>query len=384
MGKLTVKFIESISEPGRYSDDDGSGFHLKVDGEGRKYYILRTQVDGKRKDFTIGSARKLKLSEAREAARKKRIEVEGAGARGGLVPDFAHSAELAHKARTEGYRNEKHIEQWISTLRTYAYPVIGTKAIDEITTADVIKVLEPIWLKTPETARRVLQRIDRVMRWAVGNNYRQTRIDMTLVRDALPRQPRKRLTVRRMPSVAWEEMPDFWAEIPLLPSIPILRLAMQLLVLTAVRPGNIRKAKRSQFDLVQLTWTIPENEMKTGEMFRIALSPAAATVVRQAMGLHGNDLLFAVNGVEMSQDTLRMMLRRVGRDETPHGFRSTFKEWARSQKWEDHLSEAALAHQDTNEVRAAYARSDLLEERRPMMAAWASYLAGTPHDGGTR
>ncbi len=376
MGKLTVKFIEAVSEPGRYSDDDGTGFHLRVDTEGRKYYILRTQIDGKRKDFAIGSAKKLKLSEAREAARKKRIEVEGAGARGGLVPDFAHSAELAHKARTVGYRNEKHVEQWISTLRTHANPVIGTKAIDEVSTADVIKVLEPIWLKTPETARRVLQRIDRVMRWAVGNNHRLTRIDMTLVRDALPRQPRKRLAVRRMPSLAWEEMPEFWEQIPLLPSIPILRLAMQLLVLTAVRPGNIRKAKRSQFDLVRLTWVMPGDEMKTGEAFRVALSPAAGTVVKHAMRLHDHELLFAVNGEEMSQDTLRMMLRRFGREETPHGFRSTFKEWARAQGWADHLSEAALAHQDPNEVRAAYARSDLLEERRPMMAAWASYLAG--------
>jgi integrase len=99
---------------------------------------------------------------------------------------------------------------------------------------------------------------------------------------------------------------------------------------------------------------------------------------------HDNDLLFAVNGKEMSQDTLRMVLRRLGRDETPHGFRSTFKEWARSQNWADHLSEAALAHQDRNEVRAAYARSDLLDERRPMMASWASYLAGTPHEDGAR
>ncbi len=378
MVKLTVKFVEAVSEPGRYSDDDGSGFHLWVDPQGRKYFLLRARVGGKRKDFALGPAKKLKLSEAREAARKKRIEVEGAEARGELVPDFAHCADLAHRSRTAGYRNEKHIEQWISTLRTYANPIIGTKPIDEITTADVIKVLEPIWLKTPETARRVLQRVDRVMRWAVGNNHRDTRIDMTLVRDALPRQPRKRLTVRRMPSLAWSEMPEFWKELPISPSAPIIRLAMQMLILTAVRPGNVRLAKRDQFDLKQQTWVIPGAEMKTGETFRIALSPAAVTIVEQAMRLHDNDLLFAVNGKEMSQDTLRMVLRRLGRDETPHGFRSTFKEWARAHGWADHLSEAALAHQDANEVRAAYARSDLLEERRPMMACWADFVAGLP------
>lgn len=376
MGKLTAKRVESLKEPGRYSDEDGTGFHLWIDGEGRKYYVLRARMpDGKRKDFSIGPAKRLTLSAARDAARRKHEEIKRSGEVRKDVPTFSKAAEFTHQSRTVGYRNAKHVEQWISTLRTHADPVIGEKPIDQVTSADVIQVLEPIWLKTPETARRVLQRIDRVMRWAVGNGHRDGRIDMQLVRDALARQPRKRANVKRMASVDWSEAPAFYAEIALSPSAPILRLALQFLMLTAVRPGNIRLAKRSQMDLTRLTWTIPAEEMKAGVDFRVALSPEAARVAKKAMAMHESELVFTTNGEEMSLDTLRMMMRRMGRTETPHGFRSTFKEWSLSNGWSDHLSEAALAHQDPNEVRAAYARSDLLEERRPMMLSWAEHLS---------
>lgn len=376
MGKLTAKRIEALKEPGRYSDEDGTGFHLWIDGQGRKYYVLRARMpDGKRKDFSLGPAKRLTLSAARDAARRKHEEIKTSGVVRKDAPTFSKAAELTHQSRTVGYCNPKHVAQWISTLRTHADPVIGDKPIDQVTSADVIQVLEPLWLKTPETARRVLQRIDRVMRWAVGNGHRDSRIDMQLVRDALPRQPRKRANVKRMASVDWSEAPAFYAKISLSPSAPIFRLALQFLMLTAVRPGNIRLAKRSQIDLTRLTWTIPANEMKAGEEFRVPLSPEAFRVAELAMGSHRHELLFTTDGEPMSQDTLRMMIRRLGRIETPHGFRSTFKEWSLSSGWADHLSEAALAHQDPNEVRAAYARSDLLEERRPMMQSWAAYLA---------
>lgn len=378
MGKLTAKSVESLKEPGRYSDEDGSGFHVKVDAAGRKYYVLRAQVNGKRKDISIGPASKLTLSKARELARTKRAQLEGGGAGQASSLDFAHCAKLAHEARTVGYRNPKHVEQWISTLRTYADPVIGSKPIDQVTTGDVISILQPIWLEKPVTASRVLQRIDRVMLWAVGNNHRSHRIDMMVVRDALPRQPRKRSAVKHMKSVPWTEVQSFWGELQLSPSAPILRLALQFLILTAVRPGNIRQAKRSQLDLKSATWNIPAEEMKGGEEFRVALSKSAVLVAEQAMELHGHELLFAVRDKEISLDTLRMMIRRLGRDETPHGFRSTFKEWAREHDGDDHLSELALAHQDPNEVRAAYARLDLLDKRRPMMEGWADYVTALP------
>lgn len=160
-------------------------------------------------------------------------------------------------------------------------------------------------------------------------------------------------------------------------------MALAFYMLTAVRPGNIAQAKRGQLDLAAAVWTIPGDEMKSGEPHRVPLSPAAAEIARSMMLLHNHDLLFSMHGKPLSPDTLRMMMRRMGRSETPHGFRSTFKDWARASGYQDDLSEVALAHADPNEVRAAYARDDLLEERRPMMLAWSEYLAGKPHKPAT-
>lgn len=379
MGRLSVKKVESLTAPGRYSDDDGSGFHLRVTSDGGKYYVLRTAVDGKRKDISIGSAKRITLSAAREKAREIHETLSRTGKVARKVPTFAEAVISAHQARTSGFRNTKHVAQWRSTLETYANPIIGAKPVTDVGRGDIVEILEPIWLSKPETADRVLQRIDRVMRWAVGSGYRDERIDMGLVRDALAPKTRRRRDVRRMPAIPWEEAPSFWAEIPTSPSTPSVRLGLSLLILTAVRPGNIATAKRGQFDLAKAIWTIPGDEMKTGEPLRVALSPAAVDLVRATMVSHDDDLLFGVFGKPMSPDTLRMMMRRMDHAETPHGFRSTFKDWSRASGWADHLSEAALGHADPNAVRAAYARSDLLEERRPMMAAWAEYLAGKPH-----
>ena len=374
MGKLTTKGIAALEMPGRYSDEDGTGFHLRVDSAGRKYFILRTHVGGVRKDIAIGSAQRMTLSAAREKARRVREEIGSTGAPVAAMPTFAEAARLAHSARTAGFRNGKHVAQWLSTLETYAYPLIGYRPVDQVVRADVVQVLTPIWLSKRETASRVLQRIDRVMRWAVGNGHRADRIDMSLVRDALPQQQRRRSDVRRMPSVPWKEAPAFWAALPMSRSAPEIRAGLALLMLTAVRPGNIATAKRSQIDLEAAVWAIPGDEMKGGEPHRVALSPAAVRLLKTVMESHDNELLFAVADRPMSPDTLRMTMRRMNRTETPHGFRSTFKDWSRAQGWADHLSETALAHIDPNEVRAAYARSDMLEERRPMMEAWASYL----------
>lgn len=165
MGKLTVKKVEFLTEPGRYSDGDGSGFHVRVDNAGRKYWIIRTNDNaGKRRDISIGPVKRMSLGIARERARQKLRDLELAGgALPTIVPTFRDAAKKAHEPRTAGYRNQKRVTQWISTLETHAYPLIGDKLVFDLTRRDVTQVLTPIWLKTPETARRVLQKIDRVI-----------------------------------------------------------------------------------------------------------------------------------------------------------------------------------------------------------------------------
>lgn len=379
MGKLTAKRVESLTEPGRYSDDDGSGFHLRIDPQGRKYFVLRVHVGGKRKDINIGSAKRMTLSAAREKARMKRAAIEDMGDAPADVPTFARAAELAHAARTSGFKNGKHVAQWLTTLQTYANPAIGEKPVDQVTRADVVKILEPIWTTKAETAGRVLQRIDRVLRWAVGLNYREDRIDMALVRDALPARKRKRKDIRRMPAVPWREAPTFWQEeLPLSRSEPEVRLGLAALILTAARPGNIATVERHEVDLDERVWIVPAEKMKMEMEHHVPLSDEAVRVFRQAMSLHERRYIFSISDQPISPDTLRMAMRRMDRTETPHGFRSTFKDWSLANGWADNLSEWALAHLDDNSTRAAYARDPMVEERRPMMAAWAAYLAGTP------
>ena len=269
--------------------------------------------------------------------------------------------------------------QWLATLEQYAFPLIGDRPVGEVARADVVAVLSPIWLATPETARRVLQRIDRVMRWAVGQDHRAARIDMDLVRDALPKQPRRRSTVRRMPSVPWRDASAFYAALAHSRTTPATRQALAFLMLTASRPGNVALAKRGQVNIDRALWSIPGQEMKVGEPHVVPLSAEALALATAAMDAHDGDLVFTAGVGPLSPDTLRMAMRRMGRMETPHGFRSTFKEWARAHGWRDELSELALAHLDRDDVRAAYARDTLVEERRPMMDAWAAFLAGRPH-----
>jgi integrase len=257
---------------------------------------------------------------------------------------------------------------------------VGDRPVNQVERGHVVEILSPIWLSKRETADRTLQRIDRVMSWAVGNDYRNSRVDMALVRDALPRRGRrKRSEIRRMPAIQWIDAPAFYAAIPMSRSVVEVRMAMTFYLLTIPRPGNIYLAKRGQIDLEAAIWHIPGEEMKGGEVHRIPLTPAALDIARAIMAMHDHELLFTVSGKPMSPDTLRMMMRRMGRTEVPHGFRSTFKDWARASGYPDDLSEMALAHADPNEVRAAYARDDLLEERRPMMLAWSEYLAGKLH-----
>lgn len=377
VGRLTAKKVESLTAPGRYSDDDGSGFHVRVTPDGGKYYILRVHDSGKRRDISLGSAKRITLGVAREKARKKLEQLGADGKISDDIPTFAEAAKQAHATRTSGYKNAKHVAQWLSTLETYAFPHFGEKPVSEVNRSDVITALEPIWLSKVETADRTLQRIDRVIRWAVGHEHRKEPIDVSLVRGALPRRDKKRL-VKRMKAVPWQDVPAFWAAIPMSASAPLIRAGLSLLILTASRPGNIALAKREQFDLDAAVWTIPAQEMKGGVEHRVPLSTQAVDLVRAVMDGHAHQLLFAVGKKPISPDTLRMMMRGMKRDETPHGFRSSFKDWSRSAGWADYLSEAALAHVDPNEVRAAYARSDLLEERRPMMQAWALFVAGSP------
>lgn len=382
MGKLSSKGLAKLDQPGRYAD--GDGLYLFVDSKQRRYWQLRYMIGGRRRDMAIGPERNFSLAQAREAAMKlrltliqgidpleKRKAVEIAGT------TFAEAARTVHKLRSAGWRNGKHKDQWLTTLEKHVFPAIGERPLAVIARADIVSVLEPIWLTTPETARRVRQRIAAVLDWGVGAGLREAGIDMRIVTRALPKHSRKQNNFR---ALEYEDVPSFLKALPLSPAGPKVRAAIEMLILTASRPGNIRLMLWDEIDFDNAVWTIPAAKMKMGRDHRVPLQPRALEILRSMQDIRKKDEIYVFPGIThrqpMSLDTLRMSIGRMGFDTTAHGFRSAFKGWSQDEEFADSWSELALAHVDQNKARAAYARKDLLEKRRKLMNAWADFVAG--------
>lgn len=382
--RLKATFVSQCRTPGIYPD--GQGLLLRVEPSGSRRWVLRTSVRGKRVDIGLGSAREVSLREARDLADELRREaragrhpaVKRREARGEAVT-FKEAAEAVHAQREAGWKNGKHVAQWQTTLVTYAYPVIGAKPVAEIEPGDVLKVLSPIWLQKPETARRVRQRIRVVLDWAVAAGHRSQLLvnAADAVKIGLPRQP---VRVQHHPAIPWREVPAFIATARQTPSTPVVRLGLEFLALTAARSGEVRGARWAEIDLDVAVWTVPAERMKGHRPHRVPLVPRAFEILSEARLLWpDSDLVFpGRSGKPLSDMSFTMLMRRLGRSEVPHGLRSTFRDWAAESRWERDLAEAALAHVLSSKVEAAYQRSDLLEARRPMMEAWAAFLSAAP------
>ncbi len=231
MGKLTAKEAAGLTAPGRYTD--GDGLTLYVDLQGRRYWQFRYTFGGKRKDLSLGPAHRVSLRQAREAAADAREQirrsvdpVEAKRKKWSNSTTFAEAALKVYNDRKKGWSNGKHKEQWISTLQTYAFPVIGDLPIANIKREHVLTVLSPIWLTKGETARRIMQRIEAVIDWAVGKEIREDGVNFKLVRKALPRQRRE---VERMAAVPFQNAPAVMQALAMSPSTPAVRLAIELL-----------------------------------------------------------------------------------------------------------------------------------------------------------
>ena len=381
-GKLSARGVVGLKAPGRYFD--GDGLHLFIDSAGRRYWVVRYKKAGRVRDMSLGPERLMSLAEARKAAFKAMQDLrDGADpldARQTAPPkevDFAEAARRVHSMHKQGWRNGKHQAQWLTTLEIYAFPQIGDRPVATITRADVLAVLEPIWLAKPETARRVKQRLGVVIDWAVGAGLRQHGVEMHLVTRALPRQPKGQA---HLPALRAADVPGFIRTLAHSPASPTVRVALEILLLTASRPGNVRQMRWKDVKLSEAIWTRPAEHMKSGKEHRVPLSTRAVDLLchmAPATQAEEDRLVFpGSSGGMLSENTLNKAVRTLGFDATSHGFRTSFKEWSLSAAWPDHLSEAQLAHADTNKSRAAYAREDLLEERRPMMEAWAAFIGG--------
>lgn len=385
MGGLTAFHIKN-AKPGRHGD--GKGLYLLVSPTGAKSWVLRVQVDGRRRDFGLGSLDILSLSEAREKAAEGR-RMAKAGFNPSVewkrlrttLPTFEEAARRYHETVSSGWRNPKHADQWINTLRTYAFPTIGKMTVDKVDAPEIQSVLIPIWQTVPETARRVRQRIGTVLDYAKGQGWRATEAPMRAVNSLMRgiKQP-KRGNFAAMP---YKDVPAFLAKVRG-EDQTVGRLALQFLILTAARSGEVRGARWGEIDWDQLVWNVPGHRMKMNEAHSVPLSPAAISVLRSVQPFSsGRDDALVFPGQKrkpLSDMTLSKVLKAAGGGaSTVHGFRSAFRDWVAEQTtYPGDWAEAALAHSIPNRVEAAYRRSKFVDQRRGMMADWASFVTA-PH-----
>ena len=378
MGRLTSLHIRNLKEPGRYND--GDGLYLELTGPNKGNWQLRATVNGRRRDIGLGSLALVSLKEARDAAFELRRDIQR-----GIDPvaerkrrrleilTFKAAALRVHAEQKASWKNGKHQDQWITTLENYAFPLLGNRLLNDIEGPLIREVLLPIWLAKPETARRVKQRIGVVLDWAYASGMRSTEAPMRSVNRVLPRQPKKDGHFAAMP---YDAVPSFMAHLHARLSVP--RLALEFLILTATRSGEVRGAKWDEIDLEAKLWTIPASRMKVGKEHVIPLSAAAIDLLERARQYHApcSNLLFPGRDVRLplSDMTLLKVLRYAELPYTVHGFRSAFRDWAAEQtSYPGEVAEAALAHTVANKVEAAYRRTNYLDKRRDMMADWATF-----------
>lgn len=381
MAGLTTKTVAALKEPGMFSD--GDGLYLRVGPNGSKSWILRTVVQGRRRELGLGGLSWVTLAEAREAARQYRKI-----ARQGGNPDtvckhenltFEAAARRYHATLTPTFKNPKHSALWLSSLERYAFPHFGSRPLNSIGTADVLKALAPIWTAKHDTARRVKQRVATIFDWAKGAGHYLHENPVAGLKKAMPTVKRQ---AKHMAALPWREVPAFITQ--LVGRDAVSARCLEFITLTASRSGEARGARWEEIDLEAGVWEVPGNRMKRSVPHRVPLSAEALTVLTRVRGLDPI-LVFPSPqrgprgmGKELSVMAFKPLLDRMGvQGITVHGFRSTFRDWcSESAKADPELAEAALSHASGNAVTRAYARSDLFERRRELMAAWSRFVAG--------
>jgi integrase len=296
---------------------------------------------------------------------------------------FEQAARKVHEEQKPGWKNPKHADQWINTLRDYAFSKIGNRMAAELTAADFAEVLRPIWLAKPETASRVKQRCHKVMKWCLAHGLVPGN-PVDVVAHLLPQQEGARERTIHQPAMPWRDIPAFVTKLRAGPH-SVTRTLLEFVILTAARSGEARAMTCCEVDLEARVWTVPANRMKAKAAHRVPLSERATEILMVQRERHSDaDLVFpSPRGLVLSDMALTKFLRDQkapssdkGRVATAHGFRSSFRDWASENGYARDLAERALAHTVRNQAEAAYHRTDLLERRRAMMEAWARHVGG--------
>ena len=361
--------------------------------KGRGKWVLRyvRPVTQKRRNAGLGSYPEVGIAEAAKLAQTMReqlsagddpLELKKAETTKIVIPTFEEAARKVHTELLPGWRNKKHARQWISTLEQHVFPAMGTVPLDAITPANVADVLRPSWMTIPETAGRVKQRIHKVMQWAWAHGFCSAN-PVDVVDHLLPQQVSASIRTEHQPAMPWKVIPLYIASrVYTEDRYNVTRGLLLFVILTACRSGEARAMEWCEIDFKRQIWTIPPGRMKGGVRHRVPLSTQALELLEQMRGLH-ETLVFPSPRKQtvLSDMVLTSFLRKTkaisdtqGRFAVAHGFRSSFRDWCSEQHYPHDLAERALAHTIRNKSEAAYHRTDLLNERRPMMQAWGDYV----------
>ncbi|MNZ66556.1 Prophage CP4-57 integrase [compost metagenome] len=400
MGKLNPKQVENLAEPGTY--EDGDGLRLVVSATGRKSWVLRYQLNGRRREMGMGRFPEVSLKDARLAAGDQR-KLLAAGTDPMAARDAERERQREEQRRQEARRrpfkvlaleymaahggswSERWRADWESQLERYAFPVIGVMSVADIETEHVLRVLQPIWGTKTRTADRIRGQIERVLDAAKsrglrdGENPARWRGHLENLLSKAEKKKSRQST--HLPAMKWQDVPGLMAK--LAQSQDRDALAARLLILTGARSHMVRFAEWSEFDLQMKLWLLPADRMKMRQPFAV---PLAAEVVELLEGIprtDGSPYLFPGTGRKtgvMHKNAFRTLLHGLGlADITAHGFRSTFRDWANERThYPREVCELALAHDERDQTEGAYSRSDFIEKRRNLMADWAQYATTPP------
>ena len=389
--------VARISKPGLHQVGTVPGLLLQVTQGGSRSWVLKVMIASRRREMGLGGYPAVPLAMAHDKARSARelirqgIDpiVKARQAQSALLAEratawsFKECAAAYIEAHESGWRNAKHVQQWRNTLDTYAYPVLGDLQVRDIAMAHVLRVLEPIWKTKTETAKRLRGRIESILDWAKGRGYRSG--DNPAAWDgclsAQLAKPSKVATTGHHAAMPIDAIGAFMVK--LRGAEGLGARALEFVILTAARSGEVRGATWSEIDEGNGMWTVPKVRMKAGKEHRVPLTESAVELLRTVGKLTGktepSDLIFpASRGGKLSDMTLTAVLRRMELAYTAHGFRSTFRDWVSERtNYPNHQAEMALAHTVGDKVEAAYRRGDMFDKRRGMMADWANFIASS-------
>jgi integrase len=383
-GTLTKKLVENLGK-GRHGD--GGGLYLVVDPSGARRWIVRVVVKGQknkkgaplRTDFGLGGADVVTLNQARERALEyRRMAKQGLNPRFNAqreIPTFEEIAQQVHIERMPTWKNAKHGQQWINTLRDYAFPKIGRMPVDSIDQPEVLMCLSPIWTDKHETARRLAQRIKIVLDVAKSKGFRSGENPVTAIKDAHV-LPKVKAKPKHHAAMKWQDVPAFYIDLKTRDAMAAN--ALMFTCLTGSRTSEALNARWDEIDLDAKLWTVPASRMKADEEHRVPLTDEMLQILLPLRAMN-SDYVFEgqKRHKPLSNMAMLMLLRRMGVEGvTVHGFRSTFRDWASEvANAPREVAEMSLAHKVGSDVERAYARSDLLDKRRVLMERWSGFVS---------